>query len=138
MGVMHSFVESELRRTAQGLFSYSMALSDGRACKQYFYGNPEKNYRCALQAKSWRMNGIQAHSWYSSQPNTNGWYIACYTVHIKCLSGLNSTLQYHRHVKKQHLKKWDRGLGLQYQTKYRSVIIGELLVLSSFPKVRSR
>ena len=32
----------------------------------------------------------------------------------------------------------DGGLGAQYQTEYRSMIIGELLFLSSFPKPPSR
>ena len=41
-------------------------------------------------------------------------------------------------VKKQDVEKWDGGLGALYQLKYRSAIIGELLFLSSFPKVPSR
>ena len=33
-------------------------------------------------------------------------------------------------VKKQDVEKWDGGLGALYQLKYRSMIIGELLVVA--------
>ena len=39
---MPLLVESELRRTVRGLFSYSMALSDGRACIKYVIENSDK------------------------------------------------------------------------------------------------
>ena len=35
-------VEIELRRTVRGLFSYSITLSDGRACIKYVIGNSDK------------------------------------------------------------------------------------------------
>ena len=42
VGSLPSLSEIELRRTVQGLFSYSMALSDGRVCIKYDIGNSDK------------------------------------------------------------------------------------------------
>ena len=42
-----------------------------------------------LQAKRQRINKIQAIRWHNSTPYVYGWYIACYMVHIYCLSGSN-------------------------------------------------
>ena len=38
-----------------------MALFDGCACKKIFFGNPKKNYRYMLGAKSLQITKIQAH-----------------------------------------------------------------------------
>ena len=55
--------------------------------KNDFYGNPRKNYRCALQAKSWQINGIQVHSWYSSWLYAYRWDADWYMVHVYRSSG---------------------------------------------------
>ena len=39
---MPSLSEIDLRRTVRGLFSYIMALSNGRACIKYVIGNSDK------------------------------------------------------------------------------------------------
>ena len=42
VGSLPSLSEIELRRTVRGLFSYSITLSDGRACIKYVIGNSDK------------------------------------------------------------------------------------------------
>ena len=59
---MPSLNEIGLEQSIRGFFLRTIVLSDGRACEKKIYGNPEKNYRCALRAKSWQINDIQAHS----------------------------------------------------------------------------
>ena len=53
-------------------------------------------------------------------------------VHILLLCGSNGALQYHRNVRKTIIvKKSAPGLGPQYQLKYRSMIIRDLLFLGT-------
>ena len=104
--------------------------------------NFEKSYRCSLQVqeKSWKINTIQvqASNWYSSTPHVYGCYNAPYTVHIYPVSG--SIGAYYCIIMVKKLRFWfvDPGLRPQYQLKYRSTIIGDLLFLSSLRKPRSQ
>ena len=56
-------IELRLRQTVQGLFSYSMALSNGRAWEEKKLEIPRKITGVLYKrAKSWQINKIQAHS----------------------------------------------------------------------------
>ena len=77
---------------------------------------------------------MKAHSWYSSRLYAYRWDADRYMVHIYCLSGSNGALllQYHCHGRKIEFSYIGAQMRTEYQTEYRSMIIGELLFLSRF------
>ena len=89
-------------------------------------------------AKQSNIDEIQASSWYSCCLYAYRWDDDRYMVHIYCLSGSNGTHSTIVMVKKRSFWFVDGGLRPQYQTEYRSMIIGELFFLSSFGKPPSR